>query len=80
MLFVRLPSFQQEEAVIGARNYIEFYRLDKPEDTTGQYSVNAANFLDNMMFTEFQSKNFHSQSLITVKLLNRLLNGHKRNM
>lgn len=56
MLFVRLPSFQQQQAVIGARNYIEFYRLDKPEDTTGQYSVNAANFLDNMMFTEFQSK------------------------
>ncbi|WP_270219382.1 phage replisome organizer protein, partial [Lactococcus garvieae] len=48
--FLKLPSFQQEQAVIGAKNYIEWYKNEKPEDTKGQYSVNSANFLSNMMF------------------------------
>lgn len=52
--FFKLPSFQQEQAVIGAKNYIEWYKNEKPEDTKGQYSVNSANFLSNMMFMDYQ--------------------------
>ncbi|MFK4940522.1 phage replisome organizer protein [Lactococcus petauri] len=52
--FLKLPSFQQEQAVIGAKNYIEWYKNEKPEDTKGQYSVNSANFLSNMMFMDYQ--------------------------
>ena len=52
--FLKLPSFQQEQAVIGAKNYIEWYKNEKPEDTKGQYSVNSANFLSNMMFVDYQ--------------------------
>ncbi|WP_347962652.1 phage replisome organizer protein [Lactococcus formosensis] len=52
--FLKLPSFQQEQAVIGAKNYIEWYKNENPEDTKGQYSVNSANFLSNMMFMDYQ--------------------------
>lgn len=52
--FLKLPSFQQEQAVIGAKNYIEWYKNENPEDIKGQYSVNSANFLSNMMFMDYQ--------------------------
>lgn len=52
--FLKLPSFQQEQAVIGAKNYIKWYKNENPEDTKGQYSVNSANFLSNMMFMDYQ--------------------------
>jgi predicted phage replisome organizer len=52
--FLKLPSFQQEQAVIGAKNYINWYKHEQPEDESGQYSVNAANFLTNMMFMDYQ--------------------------
>ena len=54
--FVKLPSFQREQALIGAKNYIQSYQNEHPEDETGQYSVNAINFLSNMMFMDYQEE------------------------
>lgn len=54
--FVKLPSFQREQALIGAKNYIQSYQNEHPEDETGQYSVNAVNFLSNMMFMDYQEE------------------------
>ena len=54
--FIKLPSFQREQALIGAKNYIQCYQNEHPEDETGQYSVNAVNFLSNMMFMDYQEE------------------------
>lgn len=54
--FINLPPFQREQAVVGAKNYVQSYRNEHPEDEKGQYSVNAANFLSNMMFMDYQKK------------------------
>ncbi|MDM7657425.1 phage replisome organizer protein [Lactococcus lactis] len=54
--FIKLPSFQREQAVIGAMNYIQSYKNEHPDDETGQYSVNAVNFLSNMMFMDYQEE------------------------
>lgn len=54
--FIKLPSFQREQALIGAKNYIQSYQNEHPEDETGQYSVNAVNFLSNMMFMDYQEE------------------------
>lgn len=54
--FIKLPSFQREQAVIGAMNYIQSYKNEHPDDEIGQYSVNAVNFLSNMMFMDYQEE------------------------
>jgi len=54
--FIKLPSFQREQALIGAKNYIQSYQNEHPDDETGQYSVNAVNFLSNMMFMDYQEE------------------------
>ena len=54
--FIKLPSFQREQAIIGAMNYIQSYKNEHPDDETGQYSVNAVNFLSNMMFMDYQEE------------------------
>ncbi len=56
VLFLDLPPFQRQEALIGAKHYIEWYRSYKPEDTTGQFSINAEKFLNDLVFTEWQEK------------------------
>lgn len=43
--FLKLVDFQREQAVIGAKNYAKAYKRDKPDDRTGQFSVNAVNFI-----------------------------------
>ena len=54
--FIRLPPHQRQEALIGAKNYIKFYQLDSPEDKDGQFSINAANFLSSLAFTQYQQE------------------------
>ena len=56
VLFLDLPPFQRQEALIGAKHYLEWYRSYKPEDTTGQFSINAEKFLNDLVFTEWQEK------------------------
>ena len=43
--FLKLVDFQREQAVIGAKNYAKAYKRNKPDDLTGQFSVNAVNFI-----------------------------------
>ncbi|WP_415579497.1 phage replisome organizer protein, partial [Lactococcus hircilactis] len=52
--FLELPSFQQEQAIIGAKNYVEWYPKENPGDVTYQFSVNAFEFLRNMVFMDYQ--------------------------
>ncbi|WP_341483275.1 phage replisome organizer protein [Lactococcus formosensis] len=54
--FLNLSQIEKNQIVTGAKNYIEFYKADRPDDTSGQYSVNAYDFLDNAVFKEYQEK------------------------
>ena len=53
--FVNLPPFQKDKAIIGAENYTKWYEIDRPDDTSHQYSINAYEFLINMVFMEYQT-------------------------
>lgn len=54
--FLNLSQMEKQQILLGAKNYIEFYKADRPDDTNGQYSVNAYDFLDNAVFKEYQEK------------------------
>jgi len=54
--FLNLSQIEKNQIITGAKNYIEFYKSDRPDDTSGQYSVNAYDFLDNAVFKEYQEK------------------------
>ncbi|WP_270745209.1 phage replisome organizer protein [Lactococcus petauri] len=54
--FLDLPPFQREEALTGAKNYIEWYKNENPEDIEGKFSINAYEFLRNMAFMDYQKK------------------------
>ncbi|WP_374284182.1 phage replisome organiser protein [Lactococcus sp.] len=54
-IFLELPSFQQDQAIIGAENYVQWYPQDSPGDSNYQYSINAFEFLRNMVFMDYQS-------------------------
>lgn len=49
--FMKLIPDQREQAVIGAQNYVNFYK-NSGDDT--KYSKNAAVFLEKMIFTDYQ--------------------------
>ncbi|WP_353726814.1 phage replisome organizer protein [Lactococcus lactis] len=44
--FVKLSDSQKEQAVIGAKNYYQWYKREKSDDSTGKFSVNAINFIN----------------------------------
>lgn len=55
--FIKLPTFQKEQAVIGAKNYSVWYKREKTDDPTGKFSVNAVKFIigDKETFDDFQT-------------------------
>lgn len=54
--FVKLSDSQKEQAVIGAKNYYQWYKWEKSDDSTGKFSVNAINFINGNKetFDDFQ--------------------------
>lgn len=54
--FVKLSDSQKEQAVIGAKNYYQWYKQEKSDDLTGKFSVNAINFINGNKetFEDFQ--------------------------
>nr|WP_275898106.1 phage replisome organiser protein [Lactococcus lactis] len=54
--FVKLSDSQKEQAVIGAKNYYQWYKREKSDDSTGKFSVNAINFINGNKetFDDFQ--------------------------
>jgi len=55
-VFHDLPQFQKELIVIGAENYIQDYINNHSDDLAGNYSVNPYEFLDNVMFMDYQEE------------------------
>ena len=55
-LFITLSYEQKERSVIGANNYVEYYKSKNPGDNEAKFSINAYEFLSNMMFEEYQQK------------------------
>ena len=53
--FIKLSEMEKGQIITGAKNYINFYKSDRPDDESGQYSINAFEFLDNAVFKEYQS-------------------------
>lgn len=53
--FVQLSELEKNQIIVGAENYINFYKSDRPDDESGQYSINAYEFLDNAVFKEYQT-------------------------
>ena len=55
--FIKLPNFQKEQAVIGAKNYYQWYKHEVPSDTIGEFTVNALNFIigKKETFDDFQT-------------------------
>lgn len=55
--FIKLPTFQKEQAVTGAKNYSVWYKREKIDDPTGKFSVNAVKFIigDKETFDDFQT-------------------------
>lgn len=43
--FLKLPDFQKEQAIIGAKNYAKWYKTENPDDSTGKFTINAVNFI-----------------------------------
>ncbi|MDN5441608.1 MAG: phage replisome organizer protein [Lactococcus lactis] len=41
---------------MGANNYVEYYKSKNPGDNEAKFSINAYEFLSNMMFEEYQKK------------------------
>ena len=52
--FLKLPSFDKEKAVIGAKNYTEWYQKENKDDSGGTYSINAYQFIIDMEFKNYQ--------------------------
>lgn len=55
-VFITLSPEQKERSVIGANNYVEYYKSKNPGDNEAKFSINAYEFLSNMMFEEYQQK------------------------
>lgn len=55
-VFITLSHEQKERSVIGANNYVEYYKSKNPGDNEAKFSINAYEFLSNMMFEEYQQK------------------------
>ncbi len=53
--FIKLSEMEKGQIITGAKNYINFYKSDRPDDESGQYSINAFEFLDNAVFKEYQA-------------------------
>jgi phage replisome organizer, putative, N-terminal region len=53
--FVQLLETEKGQIITGAKNYINFYKVDRPDDKSGQFSINAFEFLDNAVFKEYQT-------------------------
>ncbi|MBB5887726.1 phage replisome organizer protein [Lactovum miscens] len=53
--FLKLPSFDQNFAVTGARNYLTWYLKSNPDDVDGTYSINAYQFIKEMEFKNYQT-------------------------
>ena len=56
--FLKLPDFQKEQAVIGAKNYAKWYKTENPDDSIGKFTINAINFIigDKETFDDFQEE------------------------
>ncbi|WP_163646957.1 phage replisome organizer protein [Lactococcus lactis] len=54
--FMKLSSEEKKQAVIGAKNYFEWYKQDSPEDKTKKFSINSYAFLESATFKSFQQK------------------------
>ncbi|MFM2785220.1 phage replisome organizer protein [Lactococcus lactis] len=56
--FLKLPDFQKEQAVIGAKNYAKWYKTENPDDSIGKFTTNAINFIigDKETFDDFQEE------------------------
>ncbi|SFL15107.1 phage replisome organizer protein [Lactococcus garvieae] len=52
-VFVQLSEMEKSQIIVGAENYINFYKNDRPDDESGQFSINAYEFLDNAVFKEY---------------------------
>ncbi|XOW23897.1 phage replisome organizer protein [Lactococcus lactis] len=55
-VFLDLPQFQKDCIVKGAENYIQDYLNNHSDDPNGNYSVNPYEFLDNVMFMNYQEE------------------------
>ncbi|KST87623.1 phage replisome organizer protein [Lactococcus lactis] len=55
-VFLDLPQFQKDCIVKGAENYIQDYINNHSDDSDGNYSVNPYEFLDNVMFMNYQEE------------------------
>lgn len=53
--FVQLSELEKNQIIVGAENYINFYKADRQDDKSGQFSINAYEFLDNAVFKEYQT-------------------------
>lgn len=65
---LKLPDFQKEQAVIGAKNYAKRYKTENPDDSIGKFTINAINFIigDKETFDDFQEE---------IKLKKKTLGG-----
>lgn len=54
--FMKLSSEEKKQAVIGAKNYFEWYKQENPEDKTKKFSINSYAFLESATFKLFQQK------------------------
>ena len=54
--FMKLSSEEKKQAVIGAKNYFEWYKQENPEDKTKKFSINSYVFLESATFKSFQQK------------------------
>lgn len=54
--FMKLSSEEKKQAVIGAKNYFEWYKQESPEDKTKKFSINSYAFLESATFKSFQQK------------------------
>lgn len=54
--FMKLSSEEKKQAVIGAKNYFEWYKQENPEDKTKKFSINSYAFLESATFKSFQKK------------------------
>nr|WP_286012720.1 phage replisome organiser protein [Lactococcus lactis] len=54
--FMKLSSEEKKQAVIGAKNYFEWYKQENLEDKTKKFSINSYAFLESATFKSFQQK------------------------
>lgn len=53
--FIKLSELEKSQIITGAKNYINFYKADRQDDESGQFSINAYEFLENAVFKEYQT-------------------------